>query len=930
MNGIFNTPLLLYKIAGYLPMKDVGRLSLCSRTLQRKVSDYFILFFTNGISDEFSKLNPEFIIRNIQNSKSAKCARMSYICLCALHQTKSFIFSFKATSMGWKWFDAFPPFVLCKWLELISSRSDKITRNDQKLIADGLPIIWDRLKMSEKLLFCMSTAPILVKLLESNPSLGMKQKLRPIITYFFTHFFMHDDFCDRLRKSKNKNETLCFLLFSFCVTEEEKIIKDLKQLCGEAEVDYAGYTLSIVFQKFLNPKLLKGLIRHKVHSVGKLDDSGCNALHFTIFENYAEIRNSFYKIMPDFWPEFLEILRILLEAGEDPCLVDQSGKSAVISLLSKCETDKEVLDLLYLFLEFKVDLKSIKYQGKNLLHLICENHRIDSGEAVNLLLESGIPLNETDNNNMRPFHYVKESFRNIKSAKSETLKALISAGEVLYEENQHIAVSCFNFYVACLIDHNLLSMWPIEKILSFNDYPYPMNIIFSACLMKGHVKVARYLLRDNRSFEPIYQGHVHVRGPLYHALKFKNKEERREFALSIIQKIDLKSLDSFSIEAIIELISDDYPLFKEIYSLDYFRSLWKDIVQCRNGQLTRAINQTLAQGNILIFKEMFKFIGESKLNSNNPFLECIEAENALELLPQLFIICPKGLSYNYSSTPILEALCRMIRFEKNYEKVLYYCEIFIWIEGKMASWNEENRLKVLYNSFSFLVKKRPFGDLSHYFNFIKLSSKVQNIYYEALSSQKFITYRPNVELNYSLPIEILYANATGICPTIALWENVKYRLIKLDLKTVFTQLRSDSLIKSLCRFHANYLEKYKEFFLVIQDMIKFVIQHGEVYLAPPATFTPLHENAKYGASLLEFLISLGHPLDPQDEDGDTPLHKACHNGDYTAVVRLLRAGASRNIMNNKQQTPYQIAVEKNHFPLMNKFIETDSKMMNDN
>ncbi len=911
MNGIFNTPLLLYKIAGYLPMKDVGRLSLCSKTLQNKVSDYFILIFINRIREEFSILNPEFIIKNIKDSQSAKCAWMSYICLCALNQSKPFAFYSLAENMDWKALGELPPIALCKWLELISNSSDYISDNVEKLIATGLPLIWNRLKISEKPLFYEITAPILVKLLESSPSLGMKEELRPIITYFFSDILMHDDFCDMLRKSNNTDDILIFLLISFCVTDEEKIIEDIKQLCKEVGADYAGYMLSFAFQKILTLKRLKGLIRHKIHSVGKLNDLGRNAPHLY---NLYTFNN----------PEYLEILRILLEAGEDPCLVDQFGESAIVSVLSWSKTNKEVLDLLHLFLEFKVDLKNIKYKGKNLLHLICVNRHIDSGEAVNLLLESGIPFNKTDNNNLSPFDYVIESYKNIESKKSETIKALISAGEVLYDKNLNEAPSSFNLYVACLIDHNLPPKWPPEKMLCFEDYPCPMNILLSTSLMKGHVKVAKYLLRNKRSVEPIKQ--VNVMAPLYYALKLKNKEERRKFALSIIKKINLEDIDGFCIEAIIDQIRDDYPLFKEITSLDSLKPLWKHIQKKCNSYLAQAINRTLAQGNILIFKEMFACIAQKIWKEFNPFRKCIRAENALELLPQLADIFPEGLSYYDSSisVSVIQELCRMIHLENNYEKFLYYCEIFVWIEGKMASWDEENRLKVLYMSFSSLIEQTPYGGrFPLYFNFSNLSPKLQNIFYEALSIQKFLTYTLKGGGYPRSSLELLYHNAARICPTMALWENVKCRLIKLDLKNIFAESVLKSLIRSLCNYDADYLEEHKEFFLVIQDMIKFVIKHGEINLVSTATFRPLHANAYCGGYLVEFLKSLGHPLDPQDEDGDTPLHEACHSGDYPAVVRLLRAGASRNIMNNKQQTPYQIAVGKKHFSIMIKFLEAD-------
>ena len=51
----------------------------------------------------------------------------------------------------------------------------------------------------------------------------------------------------------------------------------------------------------------------------------------------------------------------------------------------------------------------------------------------------------------------------------------------------------------------------------------------------------------------------------------------------------------------------------------------------------------------------------------------------------------------------------------------------------------------------------------------------------------------------------------------------------------------------------------------------------------------------------------GYDIDAQDNEGDTPLHKACSYGNNKAVMTLMLAGANESITNDRKLTPAQLA-----------------------
>ena len=92
------------------------------------------------------------------------------------------------------------------------------------------------------------------------------------------------------------------------------------------------------------------------------------------------------------------------------------------------------------------------------------------------------------------------------------------------------------------------------------------------------------------------------------------------------------------------------------------------------------------------------------------------------------------------------------------------------------------------------------------------------------------------------------------------------------------------------------------------------IRASNLTVAPPEPLTEadkleLLECARYGEDDdLKHLLSLGVPVDFQDADGNTALHRACANGHTNAIKILARAGASHKA-NSSGNTPAHWAVQ---------------------
>ena len=72
--------------------------------------------------------------------------------------------------------------------------------------------------------------------------------------------------------------------------------------------------------------------------------------------------------------------------------------------------------------------------------------------------------------------------------------------------------------------------------------------------------------------------------------------------------------------------------------------------------------------------------------------------------------------------------------------------------------------------------------------------------------------------------------------------------------------------------------------------------------------------------LLKFIISLGHPLDITNIEGDTALHLACSECNIEIVSYLLQQNANTSISNNHGDYPIHKAVEYNCLSIIKELI----------
>ena len=64
---------------------------------------------------------------------------------------------------------------------------------------------------------------------------------------------------------------------------------------------------------------------------------------------------------------------------------------------------------------------------------------------------------------------------------------------------------------------------------------------------------------------------------------------------------------------------------------------------------------------------------------------------------------------------------------------------------------------------------------------------------------------------------------------------------------------------------------------------------------------------KDDTEVVRLLIEGGAPLDDQDEEGFTPLHRAVLNGRTNVVQLLITSQASLDLIDNNSQTPTELA-----------------------
>jgi ankyrin repeat protein len=92
-------------------------------------------------------------------------------------------------------------------------------------------------------------------------------------------------------------------------------------------------------------------------------------------------------------------------------------------------------------------------------------------------------------------------------------------------------------------------------------------------------------------------------------------------------------------------------------------------------------------------------------------------------------------------------------------------------------------------------------------------------------------------------------------------------------------------------------------------VVKLLLSNGaDIHTRTKTNESILHIAVSRGTDdedlkLLQFLIDNKAPVNAQDDEGSTPLHKAARLGNHKVVNLLIENGADVNLQNNKGHTP---------------------------
>lgn len=101
------------------------------------------------------------------------------------------------------------------------------------------------------------------------------------------------------------------------------------------------------------------------------------------------------------------------------------------------------------------------------------------------------------------------------------------------------------------------------------------------------------------------------------------------------------------------------------------------------------------------------------------------------------------------------------------------------------------------------------------------------------------------------------------------------------------------------------------------NVLKLIERNADVNRASKLSVYPLHKSALNGSeTATKKLIEYGAHVDVQDVRGNTPLHYASQLGFKNVVQLLLQANASSTLLNEKKQSPLDLATSQDIIDLL--------------
>ncbi len=602
------------------------------------------------------------------------------------------------------------------------------------------------------------------------------------------------------------------------------------------------------------------------------------------------------------------LFRYLLSEGVDPNAVNDAGNTALKVEIGLSKDGEEILSMLKLFNEFKVDFSKDPF----LLHVLCRRKIPNKAKPVKFLLEQGLKATAKNNDGELPIQLETYQYDNLLN--EDVIESLLDAGETLSVIND-VNV---RFYLACRLGKikdimNWQEDLPVQVYIYINNH-YISPIV--AAIEKGHIHVVKYLLekRGNDCFPP----RKDATPPLTVAINIADMTLRRE----MVRLIAPFSKDLSDYTMLTKLISmGDIDLFQEILDgMD--KNFRREYVISESCYIVDNALLMSIKGCPEVLEKVNKILPKSAWKSNNPLIAHAPHSNAMTMIPELYKRNPKSLFYGKSSD-LLECICSRLATEPKMQA--HYLELFRLVKG----WIAEQSPKVSKIQQAKAIKS--FFQSIHQRCLFDLPFENRKEIFDFLLTKSAFKIRDDMDEN---PLGNIYQLFFSTCQPMKHWEEIKARLELLELnfgereKDIETPLHNLEVTYKQIENSMKGSEDPSEYIEVLRDMIKFAWKHNVqegIYHHIKET-SPLHgvvstdkwdcknqmerkRGEAISLALTDELITLGHPIDVEDHDGNTPLHIAVTGNNTPVILRLLEGGARYDIINKTHKTAENLANE---------------------